>query len=307
MRDSSVNNQSEALLHALLDQLAATSYLPQTTPRLHQAYRQTVSRWPVAYWSPLYRHVQTRDVSNPAYYERLKPWRKGPIHAGPVSINAEWDCRFKCDRLQPLLPQLRDKCVLDIGSNNGYFARYFSQAGARRVIGLEPTCLYTLQFLAQQYYQADPRITTVPLDLMQLGCLPPDIIPADVIVCMGVLYHMRYYQPALMRLYRQLRVGGALWLETFTIHNRHSDSYPTGPFAGIRGIHYVPTLDSLLYLLKSTGFGSISVLNTSITTAYEQRETPWCFKSYQGYLGHAVTAEGYPTPRRTLICAYKVR
>ena len=78
---------------------------------------------------------------------------KGPIIHDALTIDAEWDCAFKWNRLQPLLTTIVDKTVLDIGSNNGYFTRKFKSAGARYVTGIEPTFIYSMQFIAQHRWR----------------------------------------------------------------------------------------------------------------------------------------------------------
>ena len=75
--------------------------------------------------------------------------------------------------------------MLDIGSNNGYFTRKFKSAGARYVTGIEPTFIYSMQFIAQHRWQPMTGIRTLPMTLDTIHCLAP----VDIIACMGVLYY----------------------------------------------------------------------------------------------------------------------
>lgn len=288
----------------LLSCLETTGFPPYRTPDLLAAYTDTTSQWPLDKWREMHHHIH-HAVRDDQYYYKLAPWRKGPIKTPTLTIDAEWDCRIKWARLAPLLPQLVDKTVLDIGSNNGYFTRLFRQAGARHVIGIEPTFIYTMQFLAQQLENPDHAITTLPLRLGHINRLPA----VNIIACMGVLYHVKSIAYHLGQLYRQLTIPGELWLETFTIPNQYPDFiYPTGRVAGIAGIRVLPTLAALLTLMRQSGFKNTHVLSVGVTQSSEQRPTAWCFnQSYQSDLGDTITREGYPTPRRTLICASKLR
>ena len=49
------------------------------------------------------------------------PWRKGPFSIFGIEIDAEWRSERKWNRLLPVLPDLKDKTIADIGSNNGYY------------------------------------------------------------------------------------------------------------------------------------------------------------------------------------------
>ncbi len=53
--------------------------------------------------------------------QSLKPWRKGPFQIGDVKVDSEWNSSLKWKRLEPYFPELRDKRILDIGCNSGYY------------------------------------------------------------------------------------------------------------------------------------------------------------------------------------------
>ncbi len=272
------------------------------------AINQTTQKWPLADWYPLYRAITRPGHWDLARLEsvalQLRPWRKGPIIHDALTIDAEWDCAFKWDRLQPLLPTIVDKTVLDIGGNNGYFTRKFKSAGARYVTGIEPTFIYSMQFIAQNRWQPMAGIRTVPMTLDTIHCLAP----VDIIACMGVLYYCPNPPESLEKLYQQLRPKGQLWLETLTVPD--ASIQPTSTFAGIRKVAIIPSTTTLIHWLHTTGFSDIQLIDSSPTLPNEQRATVWSHNhSMQPHLnrGDHKTTEGYPTPNRTLICAHKLR
>jgi len=66
------------------------------------------------------------------------PWRKGPFEVFGVKIDAEWRSERKWRRLQPALPDLQDKTIADIGSNNGYYLFRMAAHKPRLALGFEP-------------------------------------------------------------------------------------------------------------------------------------------------------------------------
>ena len=79
---------------------------------------------------------------------QLSPWRKGPFDVGGVHIDAEWRSDLKWDRVEDAITPLEGRAVLDVGCGNGYYALRMQEAGARAVLGVDPTLLYVMQFLA---------------------------------------------------------------------------------------------------------------------------------------------------------------
>ena len=79
---------------------------------------------------------------------QLSPWRKGPFDVGGVHIDAEWRSDLKWARMENAITPLEGRAVLDVGCGNGYYALRMFEAGARAVLGIDPTLLYAMQFLA---------------------------------------------------------------------------------------------------------------------------------------------------------------
>ena len=78
----------------------------------------------------------------------LAPWRKGPFQLGGIRIDAEWRSDWKWARLADAVGPLDGRNVLDVGCGNGYYALRMRDAGAAAVLGIDPTVLYCVQFLA---------------------------------------------------------------------------------------------------------------------------------------------------------------
>ena len=84
-----------------------------------------------------------------------------------------------------------------------------ARAGARAVIGIDPTTLYVLQFLAVQKFKKVPNVFVLPLRLDEL---PQNARKFDTTFSMGVLYHQRSPLDHLRELRATLRQGGQLVL-----------------------------------------------------------------------------------------------
>ena len=129
----------------------------------------------LARFSPSFHGDQTRWLSaihellaegcSEAPLRKLMPWRKGPWLFGDLAIDTEWRSDWKWARLQPYLSPLPGKRVLDVGCGNGYLGGRLLEAGARAVIGVDPTLLYCMQHLAVATIQGSSNNWVLPLTL----------------------------------------------------------------------------------------------------------------------------------------------
>ena len=138
---------------------------------------------------------------------RLAPWRKGPFEICGVHIDAEWRSDMKWDRVKDAISPLTDRAVLDVGCGNGYYAFRMRGMGAKLVIGIDPTLLYVIQFLAICHFINPEPIHVLPLRLHEL---PVDSAAFDTVLSMGVIYHQRSPEEHLSELRSFLRPGGEL-------------------------------------------------------------------------------------------------
>jgi tRNA (mo5U34)-methyltransferase len=118
----------------------------------------------------------------------LHPWRKGPFEIFGIKIDTEWRSDWKWQRLENHIKPLTGKTVLDVGCGNGYHCFRMLGAGAKAVVGIDPTLLFVTQFqLLNKYIQTD-MTSVLPLGIDDL---PIDAECFDTTFSMGVLYHRK--------------------------------------------------------------------------------------------------------------------
>ena len=235
----------------------------------------------------------------------LSPWRKGPFEIEGVTIDAEWRSNLKWDRLQDKIEALEGRAVLDVGCGNGYYALQMHAAGARTVLGVDPTLLYVMQFLAVEHYRQTNSVFALPLRLDEL---PQGSRAFDSCFSMGVLYHQRSPIDHLLQLKSSLRQGGQLILETIFVPGEEAFSRnPAERYARMRNVWFLPTLSELQNWLRRSGYRDIEIIDESLTTTDEQRSTEWMqFESLREALSPdnpEQTVEGWPAPRRVIAIA----
>jgi tRNA (mo5U34)-methyltransferase len=235
----------------------------------------------------------------------LSPWRKGPFEIAGITIDSEWRSNLKWDRLKNFIAPLDGRNVLDVGCGNGYYALRMHELGARTVIGVDPTLLFVMQFLAVQRFQPVHNVFVLPL---RLNDLPDDARSFDTCFSMGVLYHQRSPLAHLQQLKNLLRPAGQLVLETIFLAGDKSFAWtPTDRYARMRNVWLLPTIAELTTWLQRSGFTDVDVVDQSITSTDEQRSTEWM--TYES-LAEALdpgdpsqTIEGWPAPRRVVVLA----
>lgn len=235
----------------------------------------------------------------------LSPWRKGPFDLGGVYIDSEWRSDQKWARIAGRIQPLDGRHVLDVGCGNGYYALRMRAAGARCVIGIDPTLLYVMQFLAAQRFHKMPHVHVLPLRLNEL---PPAGRRFDTVFSMGVLYHQRSPIDHLRELRDTLRPGGELVLETLYLPGSEAFARtPAKRYARMKNVWLLPTLAELETWLARSGYRNVLVVDRSVTTVEEQRSTEWMrFESLADALdpdNPDLTVEGWPAPRRVVVTA----
>ena len=237
---------------------------------------------------------------------KLKPWRKGPFELCGVKIDSEWRSNLKWDRIKDSITPLDGRKVLDVGCSNGYYALRMRGMGAKLVIGLEPTLVYVMQFLAVYHFMQIEPVHVLPLRLHEL---PADSRAFDTTFSMGVLYHQRDPGQHLRQLKSSLRSGGELIIETLILPGKEAVvSTPEQRYARMRNVWHLPTLPMLEAWLADAGFDNARLIDVSDTSIEEQRTTEWMpFESLAEALDPVDTSrtiEGWPAPRRAaLICS----
>ena len=236
----------------------------------------------------------------------LHPWRKGPYNLFGLPVNTEWRSDWKWDRVAPHLDSLENRLILDVGCGNGYHCWRMLGAGARRVIGIDPSVKFVFQFQAiKNFAGAD-----LPVDVLPLGIehMPTQLAAFDTVFSMGILYHRRSPMDHLRELKELLRSGGQLVLETLVIEGPEGMTLvPEGRYAKMPNVWYLPTVDTLLSWMRKNGFKNPRLVDLNTTSIEEQRSTEWMtFESLQDFLDpddHSKTIEGHPAPTRAVILA----
>jgi len=238
----------------------------------------------------------------------LMPWRKGPFRFFGTHIDTEWRSDWKWDRVAPHLSDLSGRTILDVGCGSGYHLWRMLGEGASRVIGVDPGLLFLFQFLAvKKYIAPEPRADILPL---RLEDLPKRLEAFDTTFSMGVLYHRRSPLDHLLELKDTLKRGGELVLETLVVDGPEGYSLmPEDRYGQMRNVWFLPSCDTLLRWLDRCGFVDARVVDISVTTVEEQRQTDWMrFQSLNDFLDPDdpdKTIEGYPGPKRATIVASK--
>jgi tRNA (mo5U34)-methyltransferase len=235
------------------------------------------------------------------------PWRKGPLQLGGLLIETEWRSDWKWRRVAPHL-DLEGHRVLDIGSGNGYFGLRMLGAGARCVVGIDPTLVFVMQWLACRHFSGDIPNYVLPLGVEELPPAPADW---DTVFSMGVLYHRKDPQAHLERLFSLVKNGGTMVLETLVLPKGSEECLlvPGDRYARMRNVWGIPGTVRLQQWVKKSGFCSAEVVDITPTTTLEQRSTDWMrFESLEQALDpldRTLTVEGLPAPVRALVVARK--
>lgn len=236
---------------------------------------------------------------------QLSPWRKGPFDIAGVHIDTEWQSNMKWARIAGDIAPLAGRAILDVGCGNGYYALQMRAAGAACVIGVDPTLLFVMQFLAVNHFVRDAHVFVLPARLHELP------LPAkrfDTAFSMGVLYHQRAPVDHLRQLRQTLRAGGQLVLETIYLPGEEPCARtPEDRYARMRNVWLLPTIAELTTWLRRSGYTEINVIDRSVTTPDEQRATEWMtFESLEDALDPddpSRTVEGWPAPHRVVVTA----
>jgi tRNA (mo5U34)-methyltransferase len=158
---------------------------------------------------PLIREERVRER-----VEALGPWFHnidlGGVETAPDHFLGDYP-RFKFERFAHALPaDLSGKTVLDIGCNAGFYAMEMKRRGAARVLGIDEDERYLDQarFVADELGFGDCEFRK--LSVYDVGALGERF---DLVIFMGVLYHLRHPLLAL-DLIREHAAGDLMLFQT---------------------------------------------------------------------------------------------
>ncbi len=237
--------------------------------------------------------------------KQLHPWRKGPYELFGIDVDTEWRSDWKWDRLKNQIDSLHNRLVLDVGCGNGYHCWRMLGAGARFVVGIDPTLLSVMQFQAVRNLHGDAPVYVLPL---AIDDMPRELKLFDTVFSMGVLYHRRSPIDHLLELKGCLRSGGQLILETLVVDGGSGQVLvPEQRYAQMRNVWFLPSCEALMQWLRRCGYRDVKLCNVSKTTINEQRSTEWMrFNSLRDFLdpqNEQLTREGLPAPVRAIFIA----
>ena len=238
-------------------------------------------------------------------YKGLMPWRKGPFKMFDTYIDSEWQSFMKWNRIEKHLPSLNGKTILDVGCGNGYYMFKMLKHSPFLVMGIDPGLLQTMQFWSIDKY-INSGMAVLPLSIQDM---PKSLNCFDVVFSMGVLYHRKSPIHHLKELASCLNSKGKLVIETLVIDGDiNTCLIPTGRYAQMRNVWFLPSVKMLEIMLARTGFKDINCIDVTVTNTQEQRTTDWMkFHSLKEFLSDDLTQtiEGYPLPKRATIIATK--
>ena len=238
--------------------------------------------------------------------KKLIPWKKGPFSVFDLEIDGEWRSDFKWNRLKAELPPLKNKRILDIGCNNGYFMFRMLAEDPNFVLGIDPVVRTMAQFKWLQSYLQSPKLFYELLGVEHLKYFHQAF---DIIFSMGIIYHHQHPLEQLAQIREALSPNGFCVLETIGIPGEESVAlFPQDRYAKMRNVWFVPTLSCLQNWAKRSKFVNVKVLHSVPLTTDEQRATEWCHpdaESLADFLkpgDSSLTIEGHPAPwRMTLL------
>jgi tRNA (mo5U34)-methyltransferase len=157
--------------------------------------------------------------------EELGPWFHNielrGVHTAPAHFLGDYPT-LHWRTFENAIPwDLRGRTVLDIGCNAGFFAIKMKQRGAERVVGIDSDPRY----LAQARFAAD--VMEVEIELKEMSVYDVGRLGErfDLVLFMGVLYHLRHPLLALDLLSEHV-VGDLLLFQTM-----QRGSQQAGPLA----------------------------------------------------------------------------
>lgn len=205
----------------------------------------------------------------------LGPWfhnmRLGGVQTAPDHFLGNYP-QIKYERFSDALPQdMTGKTVLDIGCNGGFYSLEMKRRGADRVLGIDTDDHY----LAQARFAAEVSEMDVEfrrMSVWEAGALNEQF---DLVIFMGVLYHLRHPLLALdlihehvardLLLFQSMQRGSRAIAHVDPDYDFHADAhfddpgYPKMHFVEHRYSHdetnwWVPNRACVEAMLRSSGF-----------------------------------------------------
>ena len=250
-----------------------------------------------------FNDIELDIITNSA--KAMIPWRKGPFKIGPLEIDSEWRSNLKYNLLKPYF-NLKNKCVADVGCNNGYYMFKMLEDKPKKIVGFDPSAIFKTQFdFINTFIKSD-----IIYEMLGVEHLEFYETKFDMIFMLGVLYHRSDPIASLKSLNRALNKNGEIIVDSFMIDGDEEVCLvPKDRYAMIPNIYFIPTVNCFKNWLSRAGFENIEVLEITTTDHKEQRVTPWTFgmslDNFRDINDYSKTIEGYPAPKRVYLKAMK--
>jgi tRNA (mo5U34)-methyltransferase len=148
--------------------------------------------------------------------------------------------------------------VLDIGTWNGYFAFEAKRSGAGRVIASDSVCWHLPMFRGRETFDLARECLDLDIEAKVIDPteLPGDLQPVDVILFLGVFYHMQ--EPVAVLKKAAALAHDVLVIEThqdlLTVDRPGMIFYPRDTLNGDHSNWWGPNPECMFELLDSIGF-----------------------------------------------------
>jgi len=229
----------------------------------------------------------------------LKPWRKGPFKINDLLIETEWNSYIKWNIINPHV-NLKEKEILDVGCNNGYYMFRMLEHNPKSITGFDPSALFNLQFeFINMFIKSN-----IDYKLLGVEHIPHFGKKFDTIFCLGVLYHRPDPVTMLKELKQGLKPGGEVILDTLIIEGEDETALCPVRYQKMKNVYFIPTLKALYNWIEKAKFKEVEYIGKRYTDLKEQRKTDWIDgESLDSFLNEDLTktVEGYPPPLRVYL------
>ena len=188
-------------------------------------------------------------------------WRHH-IEIGDLLTEGEWNKKHQ-DKIASCIPSdLQGKTVLDIGFNDGYFSFLSEERGAEKVTGVEINYRETAK-LAHKLKQSKVEF----YEKSMLDFRPDEGF--DVVLYLGVYYHVVDIIDAFQRVYSLTAPGGEAYIEGSLLFGKLNRVMKLPSWMRLAKIpkeppnpnFWIPTLTALKKMIRFAGFADVEVLS----------------------------------------------
>lgn len=156
------------------------------------------------------------------------------------------------EAIEPRLPPLAGKRVLDIGCNAGYMSFACKRLGAQYVLGIDDDSSALRSFVEQAEFCRDVLELDVEFRRMSLLDLAPES-PFDLVLFCGVLYHLQNWADGLDKLVELVVPHDGLVVVETAVEPVTRTSYEGKGYRGDTSTFFVPSISVLSALLDERG------------------------------------------------------